>query len=115
MENNSPNFLAADAIMMFFIAGLLDLGGVFCFLLCLTVVLAPFGLALSEYLDLVGLIVFTVWTLMRSGKIKGKSVKILKRILKRSVLPTLVESIPFFGDIATTWIGTVYLAIKNDN
>ena len=115
MEDNSPNFLSPDAFLMFFIAGLLDLGGLLCFILCLTIVLAPIGLVISAGLDIAGLIIFGVWTLMRSGQIKGKSAKILKRLLKRSILPALVESIPIFGDVAASWILTVYLTIKNDN
>jgi hypothetical protein len=115
MEDNSPSFLSPIAVLMFFIAGLLDLGGVICLILSITIVLAPIGLVLSVILDIAGLIIFGIWTLMRSGQIKGKSAKILKRLLKRSVLPTLVESIPIFGDIAASWIVTVYLTIKNDN
>lgn len=115
MKSNSPNFLAPDAILMFFIGGMLDLGGFLCSILILTVVLAPLGLVLSEYLDIVGLIVFGIWTLMRSGQIKGKTAKILRRLLKRSVLPALVESIPLFGDVAASWVATVYLTVKNDN
>jgi hypothetical protein len=115
MEDDSPNFLSPDAVLMFFIAGILDVGGLICFILCLSVVLAPIALVFSTGLDIAGLIIFSVWTLMRSGQIKGKSAKILKRLLKRSVLPTLIESIPFLGDIAASWIATVYLTIKNDN
>ena len=98
---------------MFVLAIILDLGGVLCFLLDLTVVLATIGVGLSVALDIIGLIAFSAWTLFRSGEIRGKSVSILKKLLKRVGIPTLIESVPILGDIAFSWVATVYLEIKN--
>ncbi len=111
---SSPNFLAPDAFMMMVIAIALDIGGVICFLLTLTYFGAVIGMTLSMILDVLGLIIFSVWTLVfRSGQIKGKSVKILIKFLKRVGIPTLIESIPIVGDVAFSWVGTVYLEVKN--
>jgi len=112
---SSPNFLAPDAVLMMSVAIALDIGGVICFILTLTVLGAPVGLIISTILDIVGFFVFSAWTLIfRSGQIKGKSVKILIKFLKRVGIPTLIESIPLVGDVAFSWVGTVYLEVKNN-
>lgn len=109
-----PNFLAPDALLMLTIGGILDLGGIICFILTLAIVTAPIGMAISLVLDIVGLILFSAWTLfLRSGTISGKSVKVIWKLLKRVGLPFLVESIPIFGDVAFSWVLTVYLEVKN--
>jgi len=111
----SSNFLAPDALLMMTIGGMLDIGGgSICLLLILGVITAPVGLLISTILDIVGLILFSAWTLfLRSGTISGKSVKVIWKLLKRAGLPFLVESIPIFGDVAFSWILTVYLEVKN--
>jgi len=109
-----PNFLAPDALLMMLIAVALDIGGVICFLLTLTYYGATIGLTISTVLDILGLILFSGWTLfLRSGTISGKSVKVIGKLLKRVGLPFLVELIPVVGDVAFSWVLTVYLEIKN--
>ena len=107
------NFLSVDTMVMFGLALVLDIGGFVCFVLCLIPPVTPFMLVISQILDIVGLVLFSVWILFRGGGLKGKPAKILKRLWKGSVAPTLVESIPVFGDVATSWIISVYLTAKN--
>lgn len=110
-----PNFLAPDVLLMFVLALILDFGGVFCLLLDLTVVLAPVGLVISIILDVIGLAFFTLWILLvRGGKITGKASSVLRKLLKRVGLPALVEFIPVVGDIAFSWLITVYLEVKKN-
>ena len=109
-----PNFLAPDALLMMTIGGMLDLGGVICLILTLAIVTAPIGLAISAILDILGLVLFSAWTLfLRSGTVSGKSVKVVGKLLKRVGLPFLVESIPILGDVAFSWMVTAYLEVKN--
>ena len=112
------NFLAPDALLMFVIGLALDAGGVLCFILDLTVVGAAIGVPLSSALDFIGLFTFASWILfIRKGSsedlTKGKLWNVLKKLLKRVGLPTLIESIPIVGDIAFSWVVTVYLEVKN--
>ena len=111
--NNKNNFLAPDALLMFILAAILDLGGIVCFILEMTIALAAVGAALSMALDIIGLIAFSAWTLFRSGEIRGKGVKIIKKLLKRVGIPALIESVPILGDVAFSWVATVYLEVKN--
>jgi hypothetical protein len=39
---------------------------------------------------------------------------IIKTLLKRVVLPFIIENVPILGKILTTWIISVYLETKND-
>jgi hypothetical protein len=109
-----PNFLAPDALLAFFVALMLDLGGVICLLLDLTIILSPIGLVVSQILDILGLIFFSLWTMQRGGSISGKASHVLKKLLKRVGLPMIVELIPIVGDLAFSWVVTVYLEISKN-
>ena len=112
------NFLAPDAVIMLIIGLALDAGGILCFILDLTIVGAAIGVPLSSALDVIGLFSFSAWILfIRKGSAedltKGKLGSVLKKLLKRVGLPTFLESIPIVGDILFSWVGAVYLEVKN--
>lgn len=112
------NFLSPDAILMFAVALLLDAGGILCLILDLTVVGAAIGVPLSSALDFIGFFAFSAWILFirpgsHEGLTKGKMGRVLKKLLKRVGVPMVIESIPVIGDIAFSWVVTVYLEVKN--
>ena len=118
MGKMKGNFLAPDAVIMFGVALLLDAGGIICFILDLTYVGAAIGIPLSTALDILGLFTFSAWILfVRSGNTggltKGRTGRVLKKLLKYVGVPTFIESIPIVGDVAFSWVVAVYLEVKN--
>ena len=110
------NFLSPEALLMIGLALIFDGIGLILFILSLFGIGIPF----SWILDLIGLITIGFWMFFRTGHItttKGAQKLIKKsgkKLLKRLGLATLIEIIPFVGDIAFCWTLAVYFEIKND-
>ncbi len=60
--------ISADIIVMYGVAFFLDLLGIFCFLLTITVVLAPLGAFIQWLSSLFGKVIFTLWVLFFRGQ-----------------------------------------------
>jgi len=91
-----------EAILMFLFAGLLDGIGY----LLLIIGLDDFWIT-----DIIGAIIIGLWMLSR-----GSSPLKLKKSsrLKRWGISTLVEAVPYLGDIMPSWILVVYFELKNN-
>jgi len=96
------NFATPEAILMFLFAGLLDAVGYFLLL---------FGFDDFWITDIIGAIIIGLWMLSR-----GSSPLKLKKSsrLKRWGISTLVEAVPYLGDIMPSWILVVYFELKNN-
>jgi len=109
-------FFSPEALIMFMIAGFLDLIG----LVLLILDFVGIGLALSFIPDIIGIILIGSWMYFRSGNITisqkaGKTIKKSgRKIFKRLGLAFLGELIPVFGDIALCWLLVVYFELKNN-
>jgi hypothetical protein len=69
MENG---VLHGDVIVMYFIAGLLDLAGLIAFIIGLVWFLAPLAIMIQFAISIAGFFIFTIWiVLFRGGSIKG--------------------------------------------
>jgi len=94
--------LEPEALMMFFVAGILDLIG---YIIILTG-LDDFGIT-----DIIGSFFIGLWMLFRgsspAGTRKGSQ-------LKRWGLTSVVEATPYLGSLAPGWILTVYFELKNN-
>jgi hypothetical protein len=103
--------LTPEALVMLFFAVLLDIIGLI--LLCF---------ALDDFwiTDAIGIIGLGGWMLIRTGhvtttkKAQKQVKKVGKKVLKRLGLATLVEIIPYVGDIAPCWTLAVYFELKNN-
>lgn len=131
------DLFSPEAILMLFLAGLLDLIGVICLILDLV-----FGIGeiLSYIPDGIGILFFGAWVFMRSQgektkeevkeeigeklderrkkikEMKKKAKKGVKKGVKRGLrfgLATLGEIIPFLGALPF-WSIFVFLELKND-
>lgn len=100
-----------EGLLMLCIAIMLDLTGLFLFILSLFGI----GIPLSFILDITGLVIIGGWMFLRSGRIgmTKKAVKVSRKFLKRLGLAFLGEVIPFFGDIAFCWTIVVYLELRD--
>ena len=112
----TSSFTSPEAILMFTIAGILDLVGLIVFILDFVL---GIGLLLSIPLDIIGLISIGLWMYIRSGQVpQTKSGQKLKKIGvkigKRLGLAFLSEAVPFWGDIAPSWTLTVFFELKNN-
>jgi len=103
------SFLSPDVLIMLIIGLFLDILG----LLCLLLDWMGVGEVLSFVVDIIGMILFGFWTLMRSGQLGGKAAQVLKKILKRFIAPSAVELVPVLGDVAFSWTLTVILEVRN--
>jgi len=109
-------FFSPEALIMFMIAGLLDLAGLIIFILSLFGV----GIAISFIPDIIGLVFLGSLMYFRAGHVTisksgGKIIKKSgRKILKRLGLSFMGELIPFFGDIAFCWTLAVYFELKNN-
>jgi hypothetical protein len=106
-------FLSPGAIIMFPLAIVLDIIGLIFFILSMIGV----GIPCSWLLDLAGLLTVGLWIFFRSGALKGsKGVeKLAKKALKRLGAATLVEVIPFVGDISPSWTWLVWKELKESS
>ena len=95
--------LAPDILVMLIIAIILDILG----LVCLVLSFFGVGFVLSAILDVIGMVFFIPWTLIRSGQVKGKANVVLKKVLKRFIAPSIVEAVPILGDVSFSWTYTV--------
>lgn len=104
--------LGPEAVLMFFIAILLDLFGLLCLALNF---FFGIGEILSFIPDFLGLFIIGGWMLIRSGIItETKGVKKMgTKIFKRLGLSFLVELIPVVGNVAPCWTLAVYFELKN--
>jgi hypothetical protein len=84
---------------MLILAAIIDILGLACFFMSVTGFLAPVAQVFSMILDFVGLILIGGWILFSGGAIPAKA----SRLLSRTGLAFLVESIPFLGDISPSW------------
>jgi len=100
--------LSPDILIMFILAIILDFLG----LICLVLSFFGIGIVISLVVDIIGMVLFIPWTLIRSGQIKGKANVVLKKILKRFVAPSIIEVIPLLGDISFSWTITVILEAR---
>jgi len=109
-------FLSPEALIMFIVAGFLDLIG----LIIIILDFIGIGLAFSFIPDILGIITIGGWMYFRSGNITisrkaGKTVKTTgRKVFKRLGLASLGELIPVFGDIALCWLLVVYFELKNN-
>ncbi len=75
----SQSFISGDVFVMYGVAFLLDLIGLICFVLTLTVVLAPVAVIIQGITALMGKLIFTFWIVFfrhhRTGSVFWKSVK----------------------------------------
>ena len=114
MAEETANFFNPIAIIMFLIAGMLDMVGLILFILSFFGI----GIPLSYIPDIIGLVLLGPLMYLSTGKItvtQGAQ-KVIKKpvgkVLKRLGLAFLGELIPFFGDIASCWTLAVYLHFK---
>lgn len=109
-------FFSPEALVMFMIAGSLDLAGLVIFILSLFGV----GIAISFIPDIIGLVFLGSLMYFRTGHVTisrsaGKTIrKSGRKIFKRLGLSFVGELIPFFGDIAFCWTLAVYFELKNN-
>ncbi|MBZ9572952.1 hypothetical protein KJA17_02095, partial [Patescibacteria group bacterium] len=97
-ETEGGALFTPEGVLMLCIAVMLDLIGLFLFILSLFGI----GIPLSFILDIIGLVIIGTWMFLRSGRIgmTKKAAKVSRKFLKRLGLAFLGEVIPFFGDIA---------------
>jgi len=104
-------FFSPEAIVMLFVAVILDLIG-----------LALVIFALDDFFitDIAGLFIIGGWMFLRVGhvttarKIRKKGKKMGRRVFKRLDLASLIEMIPWVGGLVPAWTLAVYFEIKNN-
>jgi len=87
-----------DKIIMLFIAILLDLFGLLCFILDFFGI----GIAISFLPDLIGAFTIGLWSLLKGEGTAGIQKGLGKRALKYGIAQ-ITELIPFLGDISPSW------------
>jgi len=85
-------------LIILIIAIILDALGVTCFFLSF---IFGIGVPISFFLDIVGMLVIVPWVLYSTGELR--LTKGAMRALARCGLATVVEYIPFLGDISPSW------------
>ncbi len=70
-DETRRGIISADTLVAYLVAFILDMGGLLCFLLSLTVVLFPLGVAIQFMLNLFGKIFFTIWIVFFRGDISS--------------------------------------------
>ena len=117
LRDNSIDLISPEGCMILFIAVILDLIGLFLFVLSFFIA----GIPLSWLLDIAGMVIIGGWLLVRTGRIKkrgGKNnaeiiKKITKKTGKRFGIAFLIELVPFLGDISPSWTVLVFLELRN--
>jgi hypothetical protein len=98
------NLTGPEGILMLCVAGILDMIGFILFLLS--------WLGIDDYgiLDVLGMIIIGGWMFIRGG---GLNKNIIKRGIKRFILASAVEIVPFLGGIAPSWTILVWKELKS--
>ena len=113
-NSHAPSFLTPEAVLMFTIAGFLDVAGLLCFLLDFV---GGIGNFLSFIFDIGGIIIIGGWLLVRSGVIISPK-RGLKQLAKKSFgsagLGIAGELLPFAGDLLPFWTWIVYSELKKE-
>ncbi|GAI16802.1 unnamed protein product, partial [marine sediment metagenome] len=117
VEEQVASFTSPEALVMLSTAIILDLIGLFVFILDF---FFGIGLLFSFVPDAIGLIFIGGWMFSRTGRVTvtRKAQKTIrktgKKLFKRLGLAFLGELIPFFGDVAFCWTLAVYFELKNN-
>lgn len=93
---------------MLILAAVLDLLGLFCLFLSVTL---GIGIPLSFVPDLIGFLFIGGWMYI----VRGTGVGLTQQATRRLGIASLVEIIPGLGDISTSWVLLVLITIfKSD-
>lgn len=104
-SDKSFSLTSPEAIMMLFIAVILDLIGY----VLLVAALDDFWLT-----DIVGVLIIGSWIFTRSGGKRTAKGNPKMKGLKRFGLATVVEAIPYVGSLSPSWSIMVYKELKNN-
>ncbi len=96
--------LSYDRLIMFYLALTLDTLGGICFILDFFGV----GIPCSFVLDFIGAATIGTWSLLKGGGLKALKKEFKKKILKFGTA-LISELIPFWGDIAFSWVALVLI------
>jgi len=100
------NLTSPEGILMLSVAVLLDAVG-------LIIALAGTWFGIDDYgiLDILGMLTIGGWMLLRGGA--GGAKEAAKKGLKRFLIASAVEVVPFLGGVAPSWTILVWKTLKN--